>query len=558
MRSHSPRGKRTPLAPRRLANASVGAATPSKMSALSASKKKKKVAQPLMATASGAPRMVEIADRADPEHSLRAHYYAAAGGKAHGLAVLAPGSRGGMGPGQDTSTLGMFHPRINSIYTEVARKLSTQDIATVHFTWRLNATRKGAPPGTLKSPSQLLLGVADVALAARYVRAQQGKKRGRALPLVVVGFSFGGPSVMAAGALAVSADGDDAPGVADVSGLCPLAGVVTLGCGMRVGTESSEAFRAIGLRMVGSSRSCPHDYGGVDSEGCVDAFAAAGLPLAMIHGLADVTVDPMASQTIFERARGPKTALWLHGADHHMRARFDVVCTTLLQWLPALLSHTPCAPSRRPSCTAPGSAISADREGGTSSCPSSGVTVRSGGAEDARSPEPTHTSALGCANLADRGRPRDLEADANVDAADASNQYSNHTCEGAAQEETAPERWEWQVRATAAAQPAIQPTDSDDAGERSLSSSGSDVGPHCDAYGETSSSCPSTARTALPEEVGASQPPRAAQCIGGEGEGALLSKLSVGDGEAARCMLQANQAVGCPSFRILDGEARTA
>ena len=106
----------------------------------------------------------------------------------------------------------------------------------------------------------------------------------------------------------------------------PLAGVITMGTGLRVGLDGTDAIKQIGDGLVGgASRALPKQYGQLDSEGCVSAFASAGLPLMMIHGLADVTVDPTASQAIFERARGPKAAAWLRGADHHMRARFDDV-----------------------------------------------------------------------------------------------------------------------------------------------------------------------------------------------------------------------------------------
>ena len=293
-------------------------------------------------SADGTPRLVSVPDRANPQDPLRVMYYCAEG-KARGLVVLAPGSRGGMGPGQEHrgpgNTIGQFKPRISCIYPNVAKELASQGYAVVHLTWRLNPTRKGAPPGTLKSPAQLLLGVADIALAARYARAQQGK-RGARLPLVLIGFSFGGPSTMAAAAIAVTPDDGASAAATGATGLTPIAGVVTLGCGMRVDHRGSEAFKDIGNRLVGgASRARPHDYGGVDSESCVDAYAAAGLPLAMIHGLADVTVDPTASATIFARARGPKAALWLEGADHHARSRADVIERTLIEWIPALLTR---------------------------------------------------------------------------------------------------------------------------------------------------------------------------------------------------------------------------
>ena len=297
----------------------------------------------------GLPRLASVPDKLNPdEDPMRVMFYACEG-KPKGLVVFAPGSRGGMGPGQSMSTIGQFNPRISSIYPDVAKSLSSQGIASVHLTWRLNPTRKGAPPGTLKSPTQLMLGVADIALAARYLRAQYGK-RGASLPLVLVGFSFGGPSTMAAGALAVLPDGGVTAAAAGASGVAPISGVVTIGCGMRVDHTGTAAFKDMGNRLVGgASRARPHHYNGVDSESCVDAYAAAGLPLAMIHGLADVTVDPRASATIFARARGPKAALWLEGADHQARTRFDIVSRTLIEWLPLLLER----PAVHPAAEAP-------------------------------------------------------------------------------------------------------------------------------------------------------------------------------------------------------------
>ena len=338
--------------------------TPKKKSTATTPKKKKVAVKAAVKAplSSGAPRLVTIPDRSCPDEPLKAHYYAAEG-KATGLCCLAPGSKGGMGPGQEKHTPGLFNPRISSVYPDVARALAARGIAVIHFTWRLNPTRKGAPPGTLKSPHQLMLGVKDIALASRYLRAQQGK-HGQELPLVLVGFSFGGPSVMAAGALAVLNDGGGAAAAAGATGLSPLSGVVTMGCGARVGHTGSEWFKDIGRRLVGgASKALPHEYNGVDSESCVDIYASAGLPLAMIHGLADTTVDVRASQAIFERARGPKAALWLENADHHARNRFDVVAKTMLEWVPALLLRPPISPG----CLAgalPGALPRAEEEAG--------------------------------------------------------------------------------------------------------------------------------------------------------------------------------------------------
>eukprot|EP00965_Chrysotila_dentata_P180337 5953813-Pleurochrysis_carterae.AAC.3 len=218
-------------------------------------------------------------------------------GCCRGLAVLAPGSRGGMGPGQTKQTIGRFSPSIRSIYSTLGRRLSHRGIAVCHFSWRRNPTRPGATKGTLKSLRTLQDGAVDVRDAARYLR----KTYGRALSLVLIGFSYGGPSVMAAAALSLSGD--------VASSLGPLGAVLTLATGQRIEGEDGVS------------------YSGLDSVSCVVALARHNVPLLMVHGLADVTVDPSSSASIFAGAPGPKAAVWMHGADHQMRARFDVRAT---------------------------------------------------------------------------------------------------------------------------------------------------------------------------------------------------------------------------------------
>ena len=256
---------------------------------------------------------------------LRIHHYRPEGGRPRGLVLLAPGSRGGMGPGQKQETRGFFSPTIRSTYGALAPVLASEHrFAVCHFTWRKPPTRAGQGRGTLKDPNTLREGVEDIGVAARFLRSLYGDE----LPLVLVGFSFGGPSSMAAAKASLTDPGHS---------LGPLAGVVTLGTGLRTAYGGSLVQLGKSLRG-GASRSEPHDYGGLDSEACVDAYAAVGLPLLMAHGLADTTVDPRASQAIFGRAPGPKGAVWLTGTDHQMESRYDDLLGLLLEWVPALLA----------------------------------------------------------------------------------------------------------------------------------------------------------------------------------------------------------------------------
>ena len=313
------------------------------------------------------------------------HYRPPVGTGVRGLIVLAPGSRGGMGPGQTSSTIGKFDPAIRCIYPLLARHLAAElGLAVCQFNWRKCPTRKGAPPGTLKSAETLAQGAADVALAVRFLRATHDGSE--LLPLVLVGFSFGSPAVLAAAKLSCGLDmipsaatssathsdvtrelecasANEQPGTQPAAVACalavcddeqresgrksgsraercslgPLLGVISLSGGLRVAIDGSAELIRIGDRLEGgASRSRPKDYAGCDSESCVRALADAGVPVLFTHGLADVTVDPNASKAIYDAAPGPKTILWLDGADHHCRARFDELLGTLGAWIFAL------------------------------------------------------------------------------------------------------------------------------------------------------------------------------------------------------------------------------
>jgi hypothetical protein len=73
-----------------------------------------------------APELLRLGDDGLPAM----HYRPPAGGVT-GLLVLAPGSRGGMGPGQTSATLGVFASRVRSIYSLLALRLAAQGVAVV-------------------------------------------------------------------------------------------------------------------------------------------------------------------------------------------------------------------------------------------------------------------------------------------------------------------------------------------------------------------------------------------------------------------------------------------
>lgn len=235
-----------------------------------------------------------------------------------GLLLLAPGSWGGMGPGQSSEkTRGIFSLKIHTIYSEMAAVLSQEFGYLVSlFTWRKPPSRRGAPIGTLRSPQTLLEGAADVQMAGKYLRKYAATvcSNAKDLPMVLVGFSFGGPSVLAASKQTL--DESSSLSSASVS-LLPLAGVITIGTGFR---EDQGA-------VV---------FNGLDSHCCAAALSVNRIPLCLLCGLADRTVPPEWSQDIFRKSGGPKAAVWLEGASHHMISRLPAATEVLLRWVPAL------------------------------------------------------------------------------------------------------------------------------------------------------------------------------------------------------------------------------
>ena len=262
-------------------------------------------------TLSGTARLIE--------NGLRIHHYKpyrpGLPTAVRGLVVLAPGSRGGMGPGQtaDFPHLGLFSPEIDSIYTEVARSLAEDHgMGVAHLTWRTPPTRAGASPALRKMPAMLREAANDVAAAARFLRVAHESQPGAAtLPLVLIGYCFGAAAVMAAASRALHAEAGFA--------LEPLAGVACL---------------AISPRIDGTK----HQYGGHDTVSAANTLGAHGIPLLMLHGSTDDVCDASCSQLLFEGAPGPKSLLILHGSAHNLVHRAAEAVSLLKDaWVPTLV-----------------------------------------------------------------------------------------------------------------------------------------------------------------------------------------------------------------------------
>ena len=240
------------------------------------------------------------------ENGLRCLNYVPAHGHARGLVILAPGGTGGMGPGVPAGSTDFFSPGVPSIYSVLARRLAEENYAVCHFTWKVPvAFRSGR---TRTSPLRVRECADDVATAARSLRVAHGVN----LPLVLVGFSSEAcAAVMAAAVLSIKRSTPSAAGVG------PLAGVVCIGMGLR--TDDAK-----------------HNYAGCDTISCLDAFALVKLPVLLMHGAEDVTIEPEASALAYESARGPKAVVFVSAADHELTNRFDDVLTQMLAWIPGL------------------------------------------------------------------------------------------------------------------------------------------------------------------------------------------------------------------------------
>lgn len=239
------------------------------------------------------------------------HYTPAAGVATRGFVVITPGGPGmPMGPGAAPELSPRSGPVFSSgtttIFSVLARRLTEEGYIVCHMSWRV-----ARPNGTaLRLPRRVRECADDIVTAAQSLRVAYDS-RDAPLPVALLAHSSEGcAAAMAAAALSLTG--------AKGRSLGPLAGVVTLGTGLRV-TDAR------------------YNYGDCDTLGCLRTYARFGMPIMLMHGLEDPTLEAEATALIYESATGPKAACLLRGCDHSFVSRFDDALSVLLHWVPGLL-----------------------------------------------------------------------------------------------------------------------------------------------------------------------------------------------------------------------------
>ena len=243
------------------------------------------------------------------------HYLPSVKGKQRvvGLVIIVAGPLAEMGPGTPR-TNHAASPSTTAIFPVLARRLATDGFAVLHMMGR-GERRPPVDPAVRRSPKQLEACLQDVEAAARFLRVvhehESAAGAGGSLSLTLLSHGDGGPAAMAAAAASLRMS-PPAP-----RGLAPLAGVIAVSSSVRANDAS-------------------HSFGESDTVAATRALAARSVPLLLMHGLDDATIDPHSTSLIFESAGAPKAAVYVRGADHLMRARFKDVLQTLLAWTRSL------------------------------------------------------------------------------------------------------------------------------------------------------------------------------------------------------------------------------
>eukprot|EP00439_Symbiodinium_sp_Y106_P053608 s3251_g7.t1 len=188
------------------------------------------------------------------------------------ILIMAPGSNGGMGPGIDAADRGLpltkrtSRAARNSIYARLGASFANSldlsfdgDVlaqgpqlpicAGLQISWRHCVGGTAWPKRKLKHLSSLRIAAEDIVAAVSFMRERYGE-----LPVILVGFSFGGPAVWAA------------------AQRCEVHGMIALASSARGG----ERF----------------EHAGLDTEAGIRAAVHRNLPVLWLHGLADRNVDP--------------------------------------------------------------------------------------------------------------------------------------------------------------------------------------------------------------------------------------------------------------------------
>lgn len=286
-------------------------------------------------------------------------YAPADGVEVVGITIVAPGSNGGTGPGIDRGREGLPLPKSQSseakgsIYRRLGCELadagtiydwrahpidasstagrssftvapavskmtasskpavshdvagakhSEGAIAMLHISWRHTHHGKKWPARKLKLVSSLQTAANDIVAAVNFMRAKYGVH----VPVVLVGFSFGGPSVWAAAGKLVS-EGSAPAGVVALAGSC----------------RDGAAFEALGL----------------DTLGCAVRCRQAGVSALLLHGMADQNVSIEVPQYFYGNlaacsdAVGALTLAVVPGSEHTFDLSRDTVFSALKPWV---------------------------------------------------------------------------------------------------------------------------------------------------------------------------------------------------------------------------------
>uniref|UniRef100_A0A7S4UTU5 Uncharacterized protein n=1 Tax=Alexandrium monilatum TaxID=311494 RepID=A0A7S4UTU5_9DINO len=259
-------------------------------------------------------------------------YAPALGIRVVGIVIMAPGSNGGTGPGlelgreglplhksQSTAAFGSIYRRLgceladpgavydwrgNAPEPSPGGRHAPPAVAVLHISWRYTHSGKKWPKGKLKLVSSLQVAANDFLAAVSFMRDTYGPQ----LPVVLVGFSFGGPAAWAA-AGKLTAEG------------VPPEGVVALAGSGRDGS----AFRELGL----------------DTLGCMLRCSQAGVAALLLHGTADENVAVEVAQYFYSALLGyvcagsgtsAATLAVVAGSAHMFNLARDIAFSALKQW----------------------------------------------------------------------------------------------------------------------------------------------------------------------------------------------------------------------------------